>query len=224
VRANVVAGADFATVAATYSSGPSALNGGDLGFVSRGDVVDEFGRVAFNLSPGDISGPVRTQFGYHIIKCEEIKGKKAHLRHILFDVNPTASDSALSYQLVDSLLDAINQGSDFKELAKIFSADDDSRRQGGELGWFSVAELPPGFASALDKLPENGAVYGPVKTEYGLHILKRLDWTAEKSLNPVDDFDQIREMARQIKTSEMVEKWLAEIKERTYYEIRPIKK
>jgi len=224
VRTNVVAGADFATVAATHSSGPSALNGGDLGFVSRGDVVDEFGRVAFNLSPGDVSGAVRTQFGYHIIKCEEIKGKKAHLRHILFDVSPTAFDSALSYQLVDSLVNEINQGTDFKELAKIFSADDDSRRQGGELGWFSITDLPAGFATVLDKLTENDAVYGPALSEYGLHILKRLDRTEEKSLNPESDFDQIREMARQMKSSEMVDKWLAEIKERTYYEIRPIKK
>jgi peptidyl-prolyl cis-trans isomerase SurA len=224
VRSNVAGGADFASVAATYSAGPSALSGGDLGFIARSDVVDEFGRVAFNLSPGDISGPVRTQYGYHIIKCEEIKGKKAHLRHILFMVNPTAADSALSYFLVDSLVNEIRAGTDFKELAKIFSADDESRRQGGELGWFAVADLPPGFQVALDKLPEIGDVYGPAHSEYGLHILKKLDWRDEKRLNPDDDFDQIRDIARQLKTTDFVDQWIREIKERTYVEIRPIQK
>ncbi len=222
VRKNIAAGADFATMAATYSSGPAALSGGDLGFVSRTDVVDEFGRVAFDLSPGDVSGPVKTQFGYHIIKCEEKQGKRAHLRHILFEVKPTAADSMLSYKLADSLLKEINNGADFKELAKIYSADDDSRRQGGELGWFAIEDLPPGFAAAMDKMPENGDVYGPVLTEYGLHILKKIDSKEKRKLNPTDDFDQIREMARQMKTGEVVDKWLNEIKDRTYVEIRQL--
>ena len=88
VRQNASAGVDFATLAATYSAGPTAMTGGDLGFISPDDVVPEFGRVAFNLSPGDISGPVRTQYGYHIIKCEEVSGRTARFRHILFEVNP----------------------------------------------------------------------------------------------------------------------------------------
>ncbi len=222
VRKNVTAGADFATMAAAYSSGPSALSGGDLGFISKEDVVVEFGRVAFNLLPGDVSGAVRTQFGYHIIKCVEVRGKKAHLRHILFEVVPTAADSILSYKLIDSLLNEITNGVDFKELAKIFSADDDSRRQGGELGWFAIDDLPHGFAAAQEKLPNVGDIYGPVLSEYGLHILKKIDWQEKRILNPTDDFDQIREMARNIKTGEVVDKWLEEIKEKTYVEIRPL--
>jgi peptidyl-prolyl cis-trans isomerase SurA len=222
VRKNVAAGADFAAMAARYSTGPSALSGGDLGFVSRDDVVDEFGRVAFNLAPGDISGAVRTQFGYHIIKSEEIKGKTAHLRHILFEVVPTAADSALSYKLVDSLLTEIKNGADFKELAKVYSADDDSRRQGGELGWFAIEDLPPSFAAAMAKMPNIGDVYGPVLSQYGLHILKKLDWKEHRKLNPTDDYDEIKEMARRIKTGEVVDKWLAEIKEHTYVEIRDL--
>jgi len=222
VRKNVTAGADFAAMAGEYSSGPTALTGGDLGFISRNDVVDEFGRVAFNLAPGDISGAVRTQFGYHIIKCEEIRGKTAHLRHILFEVVPTAVDSILSYKLVDSLMHEIKNGVDFKELAKIYSADDDSRRQGGELGWFATVDLPASFASAMQKMPNINDVYGPVISEYGLHILKKLDWKEHRVLNPTDDFDEIKEMARRIKTSEVVDKWLAEIKERTYVEIREL--
>lgn len=220
VRENARAGADFNMLAATYSSGPTAMTGGDLGFVSRDDVVPEFGRIAFNLSPGDISGIARTQFGYHIIKCEEIRENKAHLRHILFEVKPTSADSQLSYGLVDSLMNEIENGADFRELAKVFSADDDSRKQGGELGWFAVENLPMGFADALDSLEEIGDVFGPVLTEYGLHIVKKLDWQEGRKLNIESDFDQIKEIAKQSKTSQFVDKWLEEMKEKTYVEIR----
>jgi len=222
IRENAASGADFATLAAKYSTGPSALSGGDLGYVSPGDVVQEFSRVAFNLAPGQISGVVRTQFGYHIIKCEEIEGKRAHLRHILMEVNPTHADSMLSYKLADSLLNEIRNGANFKEVAKVFSADDESRKQGGELGWFAVNDLPDGFKNALDSLKENGDIYGPVKTEYGLHIIERLDWKPGGTLNPEDNYDQIKEMAKQSKTGEFVDRWLDEIKEKTYVEIRDI--
>ena len=220
VRERAVSGTDFAVLAAQYSDGPTALSGGDLGMISPEDVVPEFSKVAFNLDPGHISPPVRTQFGYHVILCEEIVSTKAHLRHILLEVNPTPADSQLSFMLVDSLHNEIDNGADFKELAKIFSADDDSRKQGGELGWFAVRNLPPSFIEAQDKMPEISDVYGPVRTEFGLHILKKLDWQAEKILNPDDDFDKIKEMARQSKTGDVVDKWLEDIREDTFVEIR----
>jgi parvulin-like peptidyl-prolyl isomerase len=135
---------------------------------------------------------------------------------------PSITDSILSYKLVDSLITELNNGADFKELAKIFSADDDSRRQGGELGWFAIADLPVAFKDAMSKMPEIGDIYGPVISEYGLHILKKLDWKENRVLNPTDDFDEIKEMARRIKTGEVVDRWLAEIKERTYVEIREL--
>ncbi|MEW5924097.1 MAG: peptidylprolyl isomerase [Candidatus Zixiibacteriota bacterium] len=222
VRQQALAGVDFPTLAAQYSDGPTALTGGDLGFISAEDVVPEFGRVAFNLRPGDISAPVRTEFGIHIIKCEEVSGNQAHLRHILFQVIPTAADSLLSYKLVDSLLNEIKNGTDFRELAKVYSADDDSRKAGGELGWFAIRDLPPSFAQALEKMPNINDVYGPALTEYGLHILKKLDRKEGGSLNPENDFDNIREMARQSKTGEYVDRWLEEMKEKTFVEIRKL--
>ncbi len=222
VRKNAAAGADFANLAATYSSGPVAVNGGDLGFVSRTDVVPEFARVAFNLLPGQISGVVRTQFGYHIIKCEEVSGDKAHLRHILFEVVPTPADSQLSYHLVDSLINEIHKGADFREVAKVYSADDDTRKQGGELGWYAVSDLPKEFTSALDSMKNVGDIFGPVKSEYGLHILKLLEHQEARKFSIDTDFDKVKEMVRNAKTGEYVDKWLDEAKKNTYVEIRPL--
>ncbi|MFH2036298.1 MAG: peptidylprolyl isomerase [Candidatus Zixiibacteriota bacterium] len=220
VREKAIKGADFSTLAVTYSTGPTALTGGDLGYISRGDVVEEFGRVAFNLSPGDISSVVRSPLGYHVIKCEDVRGDKAHLRHVLMEVVPTAADSARSYHLIDSLLNEIKNGTDFKELAKIFSADDDSRKQGGELGWFAIKDLPPEFIEALNYLVNINDTYGSVKSQYGLHILKKLDYQEGRQINPETDFDKIKEMARQSKTGEFVDNWLNEIRKKTYVDIR----
>jgi len=222
IRKMAVAGGDFAALAATYSSGPGALNGGDLGFVSRNDVVPEFARAAFNLSAGEISGVVKTQFGFHIIRCEEIKGDKTHLRHILLEVHPASADSTLSYNLIDSLINEIKTGGNFAELAKVFSADDDTRKQGGELGWFAKSDLPAEFVSAIDSLGNIGDIYGPVNSEYGLHILKLIDHQEARKFSFDQDFDRVKEMARQFKTSKFIDKLVEEIKAKTFIEIRPL--
>ncbi len=220
VRQNASGGADFATLALTYSNGPGALTGGDLGFVSRDDVIPAFGRVAFNLAPGEISGVFRTEYGYHIVKCEAVQGNQAHLRQILFKVDPTAVDSALTYKLADSLLAAINDGADFREVAKVYSADDDTRKSGGELGWFAVKDLPPGFQDAVAHLKEVGDVYGPATSEYGLHIIKLMERQEGHKITLDNDFDQIKNMARQAKTGEMVDDWIKEIRQKVYVDIR----
>lgn len=222
VRKNVTGGADFASMAMEYSDGPAALNGGDLGFLSEDDVLPQFGRTAFNLQPGEISGVVKTEAGFHIINCIERVGNRSHLRQILFEITPTAADSQLIYYLADSLMAEITDGTDFREIAKVYSADDESRRQGGELGWYPLKELPSIFVEAIDKFKDTNDVVGPIKSEYGLHLLKLLDRQEARTLSLEDDYDSIREMARQNKTGEYVDKWIAEIREKTYVEVRPL--
>ncbi len=222
VRKNAVAGADFITLAMTHSSGPAALNGGDLGYISLDDVMPEFGRAAFNLNKGDISGVVKTPSGLHIIKCEDREGDMGRFRQILFSLAPGPADTAQTFSLVDSLVAEIENGADFRELAKTFSADDESRKQGGELGWFPVEGLPPIFAEALDSLNEPGDIFGPVKSEFGLHILKLLDHREGHRLTIDEDFDKFKEMARQNKTGEYVDKWISEIRDKTFVEIRSL--
>ena len=222
VRKNAAAGADFATLAMTHSEGPAALNGGDLGYLSLDDLMPEFGRAAFALSPGDISGVVETSSGIHIIKCEDKQGDKGRFRQIMFNIAAGPNDTAMTYTLIDSLINEVNEGGSFPELAKIFSADDESRKQGGELGWFPVEGLPAIFAEALDNLNEIDDIYGPIKSEFGLHILRLLDHQEGHRLNIDDDFDKIREMARQTKTGDYVDEWISEVREKTFVEIRTL--
>jgi peptidyl-prolyl cis-trans isomerase SurA len=220
LRQRVLDGADFATLSVQYSSLGAGANGGDLGYIERSDVVPEFARAAFKLKVGEISGVIRTQFGFHVIKCEGERGSRLHLRHILLAVQPSAADTARTMVLADSLIQEIRGGADFAEVAKAYSRDDDSRVQGGELGWFALSQLPDAFSTAVANWYEPGEVRGPIVSRFGIHILKLLDYQAEKKLDLATDYDRIKALARQDKTGRTVDKWIEEIKARTYIEYR----
>lgn len=220
LRQQILDGADFASLSSRYSSFGAGENGGDLGFVGKDEVVPEFSRAAFNLAVGDISGVIRTQFGYHIIKCEAKRDDRLKLRHILLGVIPSPTDSAATTRLADSLLTVARAGGDFAELAKAFSEDNDTRAQGGELGWFATNQLPKDFADAVRGWKEPGEYRGPVKSQFGLHLLKLLDYQPSKRYTLENDYDRIKELARQDKTGRVVDDWIASIKEKTYVEYR----
>lgn len=218
LRSKALEGADFASMSAQFSSFGAGVNGGDLGFISRSDVVPEFARAAFNLSPGDISGVVKTQFGYHIIQCEDKKDDKLKLRHILLGVVPSNKDSARTLLLADSLMNEIKNDGNFEELAKTFSSDNDSRARGGELGWFAAGKFPKEFSRELDGWNTTGAIKGPIISQFGAHIVKLLDYQASKEYTLAEDYDRIKELARQDKTGKMVDEWIQEIKKKTFIE------
>lgn len=218
LRSQALEGADFASMSNQFSSFGAGANGGDLGFISRSDVVPEFARAAFNLSPGDISGVVRTQFGYHIIRCEEKDGEKLKLRHILLGVIPSSDDSLYTMKLADSLINEIKNGGNFEELAKAFSDDNDSRPQGGELGWFATDKIPKEFKDDLQGWKTPGEIRGPVVSQFGAHIVKLLDYQPSKKYTMEDSYDQLKELARQDKTGKMVDEWIQELKKKTFIE------
>ncbi|HQL23071.1 MAG TPA: peptidylprolyl isomerase [candidate division Zixibacteria bacterium] len=220
LRQRVLDGADFAALSARYSSGGAGANGGDLGWVSRDDVVEEFARAAFSLQPGDISGVVRTQFGYHVIQCEDRRDNQVRLRHILLAVQPTREDTLQTSELADSLIAEARAGGDFAQMAKAYSADDRTRATGGELGWFAVNELPVEFAAAVREWKTPGEIRGPVLTEFGIHILKLLAYQSEHEFTLENDYDRLKELARQEKTARMIEDWIDDIKARTYIDYR----
>ena len=220
LRQQILDGADFAAVSTEHSSLGAGANGGDLGYMESGDLVPEFSRAAFKLEVGEVSGVVRTEFGYHVIKCEGKRGDKAHLRHLLLAVQPSPEDTARTMALADSLISVARAGQDFAEIAKAYSRDNDSRAQGGELGWFAMQQMPEGFAEVVAGWTTVGEIRGPVKSRFGVHILKLLEYQPGKVLSLEEDFDRIKDLARQDKTGRMVDQWIADLKARTYVEYR----
>ena len=220
LRQKVLSGADFATISSRYSGGGAGKNGGDLGLVSKEDLIPELSRPAFNLESGDISGVIRSPLGYHILKCDGKRGEKIRLRHIYLPVFPSAQDTVAAYNLTDSLLQEARSGADFRELAKTFSDDNNTRAEGGELGWFAVQDMPVEYINTVRGWTTPGEYRGPVSSSRGYHVLKLIDYNPEKKITLETDYDQIKEMARQDKTGRMVDKWIEELKEKTFIDLR----
>ncbi len=216
LRQRIIGGADFATISSQYSSMGAGVNGGDIGYVAREDVVPEFARAAFALGVNEISGVVRTEFGYHIIRNEGKQENRLRLRHVLLAVEPSAADTTAVYQLADSLLREARGGASFEELAKTFSDDNNTRATGGEIGWLAVNEMPAAFADAVAGWSEVGSYKGPVTSQDGIHIFNLLEHTPAKTYTIENDYDQIKELARQDKTGRSVDKWLADIKKKSF--------
>ena len=216
LRKQVLDGADFAELSKTYSVEGAKENGGELGYLSKDDVVPEFARAAFNLNIGDISGAVQTQFGIHVIKCEDINGDRYKLRHILLGTAPSYEDSLATRQLADSLVKECWNGADFALMAKTYSDDNETRAQGGELGWFAAEQMPPEFVNAVSGWKEAGEIRGPIESRFGLHILKLLEYQEGRKYTLESDYDQLKELARQDKTGQIVDEWIAELKQKTY--------
>ena len=210
----------FEEMALQYSQDPSAKNaGGSLGFVKRGTLVTEFEAVAFNLKPGEISDPVKTQFGYHIIETEEIRGDKINVRHILLTPPLTEEDESLAYKKAFTLKDSAKTIEDFLQLVKTHSMDIETKESGGSLGWINPQTYPiPEFGMVLGQI-NSGECAGPIRTDLGYHLV----WL--ESLKPGGRADlkkhwtEIESMALNKKQTDWYEVWIKESKKNVYISI-----
>ena len=212
-------GEDFAELASSYSDDPTGERGGDLGFFRKGDMIPKFEEVAFSLNQGEVSDVVETEFGYHIIKVEEREEDRVRARHILFLLAPSRADTLRVVKQADSLYGELQKGADFAEVAKQFSSDEDSRKMGGELGWYPVDQMSPEFKTGVENL-EVGQVSKALKSQFGVHILKVLDRREERALNLDDDWDTVKDMVRRKKTNQLVSEWVEKLRRDIYVEIR----
>ena len=171
---------DFAALAKKYSEDPSAKdNGGDLGWFSVLRMVYPFESAAFNTEVGKISQPVRTRFGYHIIKVADQREAQGEMRaaHIMIKTGPEATEEQVkeAKTKIDEVKDLLDKGQNFEDLAKKYSEDRGSANKGGALPTFGAGRMVPQFEAAAFALKEDGDYSDPILTEYGWHIVKRLE-------------------------------------------------
>jgi peptidyl-prolyl cis-trans isomerase SurA len=219
IRDSIEAGASFADMARRYSSDGSAESGGDLGWFGRKVMVPEFERAAFGLAVGEISGPVKTQFGYHLISCLEREREKVHAAHILFRTSPAGDDQEQALAEARALRERLANGADFAALAKEFSADSATAAAGGDLGWIPLGSLPQNFAAAIGT---NGAgsLLDPVPAEEGIHLIRVADRRDDRPYDLMLDRAEITEMAKREKTGRLVEEWVTELRDEIYVDVR----
>ncbi len=175
----VEGGEDFAEVAKEVSEDPgSAPNGGDLGCFGKGQMVPEFEQAAFSLEKGEVSQPVKTDFGFHIIQVYDTKPDEDQVcaRHILARVDRTPDQASIEKADAEALKEAedikarLEAGEDFATLAKEVSDDPATAENGGELGWVFRGQMGDAFDEVAFSL-EPGQIGGPVKLNDGYAIL-----------------------------------------------------
>lgn len=193
-RKRIEDGEDFAEVAKDVSEDPgSAPNGGELGWFGRGQMVPEFEDAAFSLGVGEISQPVKTDFGFHIIQVEEKNEAKDQVRarHILIRIDTTPSDEAVAkaeeeaQKKIQEAKARIEAGENFADVAKEMSDDPVAAEKGGDLGWLerNNQQFPGELIDAAFSL-EPGQLSDPIKTDVGYYLIQ----VEEKDpAHPVDE-------------------------------------
>jgi peptidyl-prolyl cis-trans isomerase SurA len=171
---------DFGVLAGKNSEDPSAKdNGGDLGWFSVLRMVYPFENAAFNTPVGEISTPVRTRFGYHIIKVQDKRDAQGEIRaaHIMIKTGKESTEESVAKakEKINEVNELLTKGQSFEDLAKKYSEDKGSAVKGGELPKFGAGRMVPAFEAAAYALKNDGDVSEPTLTDYGWHIIKRLE-------------------------------------------------
>ncbi len=210
-------GADFAELAKIESEGPSGANGGDLGFFGRGMMVKPFEDAAFDLQPGQISEVVETRFGYHVIKLEEKKDDEVSCRHILKIIEPSHIDSVATKELMFGLVDKLDSGESFAELARTYSEDDSSAVKGGSIGEYPPDQFPELFKEYLESI-EIGEHTNVVQNGDILYIFSKLKSVPSRKYNYTEIKDILRKQAMNEKMQDMLDEFIKGLKEEIYVE------
>jgi peptidyl-prolyl cis-trans isomerase SurA len=217
-------GEDFGQLAIANSNSQTALDGGQLGWRKGTQLPQFILDLVTKMKPGDVSEPVRTPSGFHIVKLNERRSGEAqvivnqiHVRHILIKPNELDDDETVRQKL-SKLRDRILKGEDFAGLASTNSADPGSAPDGGDLGWSGPGTFVPEFDKAVADLKVN-EISQPFKSRYGWHIVQLL---GSRTYDSTDDVRRQRAFAaiRESKADEETELWLRRLRDEAFVEIK----
>lgn len=177
VQARLVAGESFAAVAEDYPQAQISGDGGDLGWKKQDELPELFVSVLDKMEAGQVSNPIESSNGFHILALVEVKSaakdmREYKVRHILKVLGP-GSDEAAMRLILNNLRLQILAGVDFSVVAAKESQDTGSASVGGELGWVQLKQIDPLFAEAMISL-KLGQISKPVRTSFGLHLIQVL--------------------------------------------------
>jgi len=180
IRVRITTGESFEQVARGTSDDQSVkVNGGNLGYFTVFQMIMPFEDAAYSLKKGAISEPVRTPYGYHIIKVTDKRPSKGKIKvaHIMKASPPgtVEKEAKQAEDEINNIYKKLQEGTSFSELAKKYSDHKESAVKGGELNWFGAGEIISDFSEAAFALRDTGKYTKPVRTIYGWHIIKLLD-------------------------------------------------
>ncbi len=225
IRRRALEGEDFGQLALAYSKAQSALERGKLGWRRSGQLPQFIADQVANLQAGQVSDPVRTPTGFHLVRLDGVRGgesgpvmvEQVHARHILMRPNEV-QDDATTRQRLAAVRERIVAGEDFAALASVTSEDPGSATHGGDLGWTAPGTFDPKFEEVLGGLAEND-ISEPFRTQFGWHIVQLL---GKRTYDQSDELRRQRVLTalRESKVDEETELWLRRMRDEAYVEIR----
>jgi peptidyl-prolyl cis-trans isomerase SurA len=194
IKKRIENGEDFAKIAKEVSEDPSAVtNGGDLGYFTAFQMVFPFEEAAYNTPINQLSSIVRTRFGYHLLKVVDKRAARGIMKtaHIMIAVkrDGNKSDIDVAKKKIEEIYLKLKAGEKFEELALNFSDDPGSSEKGGKLPEFgsgTTTRMVPEFEEAAFQITKDGEFCAPIQTDFGFHIIKRLD------LSPLASFESMK--------------------------------
>ncbi|MCP5091008.1 MAG: molecular chaperone SurA, partial [Gammaproteobacteria bacterium] len=217
-------GADFRQMAARYSAGDTALEGGSLGWMQGQQVPTLFADVLADMSAGDVSQPLRAANSFHLVKIDNMRSaverseiNQVKVRHILITPNEIIDDETAKQRL-DDAYKKIQDGEDFGEQAKLLSDDPGSANLGGDLGWAGPGTFVPEFEQVV-QASDIGVVSEPFRSQFGWHILEVLD---RRVYDNTEDLKE-RNCDLKIRNSKMAEEtqlWMQRLRDEAFVDPR----
>lgn len=216
-------GSDFAKIAIASSSGPKALDGGDMGWLNINSMPTLFAEVIQGKETDALIGPIRSGAGFHILKIIETRGveiaklEEINARHILIKPSIILSEQKAQSMLLEFKAQILEGTADFADLAKKHSEDPGSAIKGGDLGWADPNMYVPAFKDNLVTLAKD-EISDPVRSVHGWHLMQLLD-------RRVDDItdrkkqDKAYQLIYNRKFAEETDAWLREMREEAFIEV-----
>ncbi|MCX7545698.1 peptidylprolyl isomerase [Marinicella gelatinilytica] len=223
LREQLIAGADFAVIATQYSDGQKALEGGHLGWRPINQLPPIFAEQAKSLSVGEITRPLRSASGFHLVKLIDQRDQTTKMvdqykvQHLM-----VASDEITSpkdgMKIINDLYQQLQDGAEFAAIAEEHSDDYDSAPLGGDMGWRVPEELGDRMGGIIKNLDIN-EMSSPFQTEAGWHVVKLLD---KKQADVTEAYkrQQAEQAIRQRKVQQTIDTWVREIRGEAFVDIR----
>lgn len=218
LKKQLVAGANFKTLAIAKSAGPQALQGGDLGWKKGTELPTLFAKQTLLMSVNEIYGPIRNTSGFHLIKLLDKHNKDEHaeklqtltrVRQILIKADLKKSDQEAK-ALLEQVRNQIQQGAEFSTMAKKYSEEQNSATKGGDLGWVTQQSLLKPFYKEVSSL-KPGDISQPFKTELGWHLIQITDRKTQKNASEVMRHKAM-DILYQRKFEDQLSSWLKRIR------------
>lgn len=216
-------GSSFSKVSASFSDAPNALEGGNLGWKSATQVPTLFLDALKSMQTGEVSQPLRSPNGFHILKLTNKRGgnsplviEQTHARHILIKLTEIVSESD-GKKKMDGIKERLDNGEKFEVLARQFS-EDGSASNGGDLGWVNPGDTVPQFEKAMNELKDN-QISEPIRSPFGWHIIQVLE-RRKQDMSKEAARLKARQEIRARKADEAYQDWVRELRDRAYVEMK----